>query len=170
MLLSSLTVPCYNSGNSLTDIATYIIDMDNITFKLVTTDEELRDALEVRRQVFVQEQGVPEDLEYDGYDDEALHMVVKDGNRVIGTARVRFPTTNQAKIERMAILRPFRRRGIGSNIISFLKGELRSRQIEHIILHAQCVAIPFYKSCGFEETGLPFWDAGIKHIETQLWL
>jgi len=89
---------------------TYIIDMDNITFKLVTTDEELRDALEVRGQVFVQEQGVPEDLEYDSYDDEALHMVVKDGNRVIGTARVRFPTTNQAKIERMAVLRPFRRR------------------------------------------------------------
>ena len=146
------------------------MDMDNIISKLVTNDEELRGALEVRRQVFVQEQGVSEDLEYDGHDGEALHMVVKDGNRVIGTARVRFPTTNQAKIERMAVLRPFRRRGIGSNIISFLKEELKSRQIEHVILYAQCVATVFYKSCGFEETGLPFWDAGIKHIEMQLWL
>ncbi len=146
------------------------MDMDNIILKLVTNDAELRGALEVRRQVFVQEQGVSEDLEYDGHDGEALHMVVKDGNRVIGTARVRFPTTNQAKIERMAVLRPFRRRGIGSNIISFLKEELKSRQIEHVILYAQCVAAAFYKSCGFEETGLPFWDAGIKHIEMQLWL
>lgn len=151
-------------------MATYIIDMDNITFKLVASDEELRDALEVRRQVFVQEQGVSEDLEYDGYDSEALHMVVKDGNKVIGTARVRFPTTNQAKIERMAILKPFRHRGIGSNIISFLKEELKGRQIEHVILHAQCAVTEFYKSFGFEETGLPFWDAGIRHIEMQLWL
>ena len=146
------------------------MDMDNIIFKLVTNDEELRGALEVRRQVFVQEQGVSEDLEYDGHDGEALHMVVKDGNRVIGTARVQFPTTNQAKIERMAVLRPFRRRGVGSNIISFLKEELKSRQIEHVILHAQCAVTEFYKSCGFEETALPFWDAGIKHIEMQLWL
>ena len=144
--------------------------MDDITFKLVTNDEELRGAFEVREQVFIQEQSVPEDLEYDGYDDEALHMVVKDDNRVIGTARVRFPATNQAKIERIAILKPFRRRGIGSNVISFLKEELRSKQIEHVVLHAQCVVTAFYKSCGFEETGLPFWDAGIKHIEMQLWL
>ena len=170
MFLSSLTLQCYNSDNSLTDIATYITDMNNITFKLVTNDKELRDALAVREQVFIQEQGVSEDLEYDGFDSEALHMVVKDGNRVIGTARVRFPTTNQAKIERMAILKPFRRRGIGSNIISFLKEELKSRQIEHVILHAQCTVTEFYKSCGFEETGLPFWDAGIRHIEMQLYL
>lgn len=144
------------------------MDMENIIFKLVTNDEELRSALEVRRQVFVQGQGVSEDLEYDGHDGEALHMVVKDGNRVIGTARVRFPITNQAKIERMAVLRPFRRRGIGSNIISFLKEELKSRQIEHVILYAQCVATTFYKSCGFEETGLPFWEIGMKHIKMQL--
>ena len=78
--------------------------MDNITFKLVTDEEELRGALEVRRQVFIQEQCVSQNLEYDGYDEEALHMVVKDRERVIGTARVRFPTTNQAKIERMAVL------------------------------------------------------------------
>ena len=152
----------------LTDIATYITDVDNITFKLVTNDEELKGALEVRRQVFVQEQGVAEDLEYDGHDGEALHMVVKDGERVIGTARVRFLTTNQAKIERMAVLRPFRQRGIGSNIISFLKGELENKQIEHVVLHAQCEVTAFYKSCGFEEIGPPFWEAGIKHVKMQL--
>lgn len=152
----------------LTDIATYITDVDNITFKLVTNDEELKGALEVRRQVFVQEQGVAEDLEYDGHDGEALHMVVKDGERVIGTARVRFLTTNQAKIERMAVLRPFRQRGIGSNIISFLKGELENKQIEHVVLHAQCEVTAFYKSCGFEEIGPLFWEAGIKHVKMQL--
>jgi len=170
MLLLSLTFRCYNFDNSLTDIASYITDMDNITFKLVTNDEELRGAFEVRRQVFVHEQGVSEDLEYDGFDGEALQIVVKDGNRVIGTARIRFPATNQARIERIAILKPFRRRGIGSNVISFLKEDLKSRQIEHVILHAQCAVTEFYKSCGFEETGPLFWEDGIRHIKMQLWL
>jgi len=168
ILLLCLTQPCYNCDNSLTYIETYIIAMDNITFKMVTNDEELRSALEVRRQVFVQEQGVSEGLEYDGYDDEALHMVVKDEERVIGTARVRFLTTSQAKIERIAVLMPFRRRGIGRNIISFLKRELKNKQIEHVVLHAQYAVTAFYKSCGFVEIGPPFWEDGIKHIKMQL--
>ena len=169
-LLTNLTTPCYNGDDSLSGIMLYVTDMVNITYKLVTTDEEMRDALEVRRQVFVQEQGVSEDLEYDGQDEDALQMVVKNGGRVIGTARVRFLTNNRAKIERMAVLRLFRRRGIGSNIFSFLKRELKSRQTEQIIIHAQCAVIAFHKSCGFKEIGLPFWEAGIKHRKMQLQL
>ena len=142
--------------------------MRNLTFKLVTDDEELRGAFEVRRQVFVHEQGVSEELEYDGQDEEALHMVVKDRVRVIGTARVQFLASNRAKIERMAILKSFRRKGIGSNIISFLKRDLKNRQIKQIILHAQCAVAEFYKSCGFKETGPTFWEADIKHIK--MWL
>ena len=169
-MLTGLISPCYNGDNSLTGIMRYVTDMANITYKLVTTDEEMRDALEVRRQVFVQEQGVSEDLEYDGQDEEALHMVVKNEGRVIGTARVRFLANNQAKIERLAILKPFRRRGIGSNIFSFLKQELKSRQTEQIIIHAQCAIIAFHKSCGFKEVGSPFWEAGIKHRKMQMQL
>ena len=138
--------------------------MDRISYQLVTSDRELRGAFEVRRQVFVEEQGVSEDVEYDGYDTEALHMVAKDGERIIGTARVRFLATGQAKIERMAILKPFRRKGIGRKIMAFLNEELRNRQIEQVILHAQYQVVAFYKSCGFEESGLPFREAGIKHI------
>lgn len=138
--------------------------MDRISYQLVTSDRELRSAFEVRRQVFIEEQGVSEDVEYDGYDTEALHMVAKDGERIIGTARVRFLAAGQAKIERMAILKPFRRKGIGRKIMAFLNEELRNRQIEQVILHAQYQVVAFYKSCGFEESGLPFWEAGIKHI------
>lgn len=142
--------------------------MDNIIYKLVSNDKELRDAFEVRRQVFIQEQGVSENVEYDGHDEEALHMIVKDGGKIVGTARVRFPTTGQAKIERMAILKPFRRKGIGSGIISYLNAVLRNRQIEQVVLHAQYAVTAFYKSCGFEETGSPFWEAGIRHIQMQM--
>ena len=141
--------------------------MGKLNYKLVTSDRELEGAVEVRRRVFIEEQGVSEDLELDGHDREALHMVVEDGDRVIGTARVLFPAAGQAKIERMAVLKPFRRRGIGRKIISFLSEELSNRQVEQLILHAQYSVIAFYKSCGFEETGSPFWEAGIKHIKMQ---
>ena len=133
----------------------------------MTGDVELQEAFEVRRQVFVQEQGISEDLVLDGQDKEALHIAVKDGVRVIGSARVQFLADNRAKLERMAVLRSFRRRGIGRRIISFLNEELRNRQLRQVILHAQYSAIVFYKSCGFEESGLPFWEAGMKHIKMQ---
>ncbi len=141
--------------------------MGKLSYKLVTSDRELKAAFEVRLQVFVEEQGVSEELELDDLDQEALHMVVKDGERVIGTARVLFLTANQAKIERMAILKPFRRRGIGRGIISFLNEELRNKQVEQVVLHAQYAVVAFYKSCGFEESGLPFQEAGIKHIKME---
>ena len=139
--------------------------MDELSYKLVNSDEELNGAFEVRRRVFIEEQGVSEDMGLDGHDREALHMVVEEEGRIVGTARVMFLAEGKAKIERMAIVKLFRRRGIGRNIISFLLEELRSRQVKQVILHAQYSVIDFYRSCGFEESGLPFWEAGIKHIK-----
>lgn len=141
--------------------------MGKLVYKLATSERELKEAFEVRKKVFVEEQGISEHLELDGHDSEALHTVVKDGKRVIGTARVLFLTTNQAKLERMAILKPFRRQGVGRGIISFLNEELRNRQIVQIVLHAQYPVVAFYKSCGFLESGSPFFEAGIKHIKMQ---
>jgi len=141
--------------------------MGKLSYKLVANDRELEEAFEVRREVFVEEQGISEDLVFDGHDGEALHMVVKDGQRVIGTARVLLLADNQAKLERMAVLKPFRHKGIGRGIVSFLNKELRKRQLEQVVLHAQYTVVAFYKSCGFEESGLPFWEAGLKHIKMQ---
>jgi predicted GNAT family N-acyltransferase len=141
--------------------------MGKLSYRLVASDRELEEALEVRRQVFVQEQGISEDLVFDGHDMEALHMVVKEGERVIGTARVLFLADNQAKLERMAVLKPFRHKGIGKGIVSFLNRELRNRQLDQVVLHAQYGVVAFYKSCGFEELGMPFWEAGLKHIKMQ---
>ncbi len=135
------------------------------TYKFVENEGELEGAFEVRRQVFAIEQGIAEDLDFDGYDNEARHLVVKKEGRIIGTARVRFLEAGQAKLERMAILLPYRRQGIGKRIISFLAKDLREKQVKTLVLHAQYEIIDFYKSCGFEIAGSPFWEAGIKHIE-----
>jgi len=140
--------------------------MDRLIYKLATTKKELQGALEVRNRVFVEEQRISQDEERDGHDNEALHVVVMSRGKVIGTARIRFFFPDrQVKIERMAILISFRRRGIGSGMLSFLNKQVVNKQVDEVVLHAQHSVTAFYKSCGFKETGLPFIEAGIKHTK-----
>lgn len=139
--------------------------MCSFSYELVTQNSDLLATFGVRRTVFVEEQGISEELDFDGLDREALHFVVKDRDRGIGTARVRFLDDKIAKIERMAILKPFRRVGIGSQMISFLIKELAKRHIEQVVLCAQIGAVDFYRACGFEESGSPFLEAGIQHVK-----
>ena len=141
--------------------------MDNLFYKLVENDEELEEALRIRKRVFVEEQGIPEALEQDGNDSSALHIVAKNGDAVIGTVRVRFLNNRKVKLERMAILKPLRGAGIGKGIIVFLEEELKKRGVEQIVLHAQYYIKDFYIQCGFMETGLPFLEADIQHIEME---
>jgi len=141
--------------------------MDKLIYRTAASDEDLKGIIAVRRQVFTREMGIPEKLVFDGHDERMLQIVVKDGETVIGTARVQSLEDNQAKLERMAVLKAFRGKGIGRHIISFIDEELRNRQVKQIILHAQHEAVEFYRSSGFKETGEPFWDVGIKHIKLQ---
>ena len=143
--------------------------MQEPSYKFVENSHELQGAYEVRRQVFVEEQGISEQLVFSGEGvGEEMNIVVKDGGAVIGTARVVFPAKNTAKIERMAVLKDFRQRGTGKGIIDFLNGELERRGIKHVVLHAQHTVVEFYKSCGFKESGEPFFEAGIKHIKMEM--
>lgn len=143
--------------------------MKELTYKIVEDDGELKGAYEVRRQVFTKEQGISEELEFDGEGNgDKVNMVVKDGEEVIGTARVILLADNTAKIERMAVLKHLRHKGIGRGIISFLNEELKRGQAKYVFLHAQHTVIDFYKSCGFSEVGTPFYEAGIKHIKMEM--
>jgi len=139
--------------------------MSKLTYKLMASDADLREAFDVRRQVFVLEQGISEDLVFDDNDRDALHLVVKDGKRAIGTARVRFLGNNEAKLERMAVSKAFRHKGVGRGMVAFLDEELSAKQVQELVIHAQEGAVEFYKSCGFKESGSPFMEANIKHIK-----
>ncbi|MFC2032880.1 GNAT family N-acetyltransferase [Chloroflexota bacterium] len=138
--------------------------MTNIHYKLVETDEELEAALELRRQVFSLEKGIAESLVCDAQDREALQMIVKSGSAIIGTARIRFHGDNCAKIERMAVIRGWRRWGIGRGIMTFLTDELKWRRVDKVVLHAQHDVVHFYKSMGYGISGTPFEEAGVKHL------
>jgi predicted GNAT family N-acyltransferase len=143
--------------------------MKKLIYKFANNDQEMEGIRAVRRQVFVEEQGITEDLvfEGDGRDDE-MDVAALEEESVVGTVRVVFLTKDTVKIERMAVLESSRNKGVGKGIINFLDIQFKHRKVKSIVLHAQHSAVRFYKSCGFTESGPFFFEAGIKHIKMEL--
>ena len=120
-----------------------------------------REALRgVRRTVFVKEQHVPEELEWDDADEHAYHVLATavDG-KPIGTGRLRL----DCHIGRMAVLKSWRGRGVGGAILSMLIDFARREGCTEVHLHAQTHALDFYTRFGFVAVGERFDEAGIPH-------
>jgi predicted GNAT family N-acyltransferase len=121
----------------------------------------------VRRQVFVVEQNVPEALEWDGLDDDAIHLLatIADGS-AIGCARILAP----GKIGRMAVLEAWRGRGVGSALLQAAIAVCRARGWPVALLSAQTHALVFYARAGFTVCSGEYLDAGIPHRDMKLML
>ncbi len=120
----------------------------------------------VRTEVFLQEQRVPVDMEWDDDDDTALHAVVI--NRLgmpLATGRLLPAVSGTARIGRMAVSRVLRGSGLGRQILLALMQASQARGDAHVMLHAQRSAEGFYKRLGFAPKGEPFDEADIAHIE-----
>ena len=114
----------------------------------------------VRHVVFVEEQGVPAELELDGEDASARHAAAfSDDGEVIGTGRM----LESGKIGRMAVCQLLRRRGIGRALLDTLVEEGQHMGLPYVSVGAQLSAIPFYEGAGFQAYGDVFLDAGIDH-------
>jgi len=116
-------------------------------------------ALSVRYPVFVEEQGVPADIEEDEWDPRCEHALVRVDGRCVGTGRL----LPDGHIGRMAVLKPWRGQGIGDALMRALVGRAIERGMKHLALNAQTHAIPFYARHGFEADGEEFEEAGIPH-------
>ena len=115
----------------------------------------------VREAVFVEEQGVPLELERDDRDTHCLHVVAFLENQAVGTARL----DTDGRLGRMAVLAEHRGLGIGSLLVDTLHGAARSEGLETVWCHVQTHAIPFYERFGYEARGEEFVEAGIPHRE-----
>jgi predicted GNAT family N-acyltransferase len=114
----------------------------------------------IRKQVFMQEQNVPEELEWDGEDDDAFHLLAEDNEgNPIGTARM----LSDGHIGRVAIVAPWRGHGVGTALMQRLLHQARDDGHRTVFLDAQLDAIDFYRRLGFKEEGKTFLDAGILH-------
>lgn len=125
------------------------------------TDPNLKDALRIRSEVFVQEQGVPLELEIDDYDGIAWHVLAYEGNVPVATARLVSVDACRIQIGRMATLVEFRRRGIAAQLLDLMLEYARREGFEEVILDSSLEAMPLYERRGFKATGAPFLDAGI---------
>jgi predicted GNAT family N-acyltransferase len=120
----------------------------------------------VRTAVFVHEQGIAPEDEWDAADATALHAVLFDLNgQPLGNARLLQPSASLAKVGRMAVLNEARGHGYGARLLQALLLEARRRGNNEVRLSAQRTAEKFYASHGFVVVGDPFDEVGIAHIE-----
>ncbi|HWI79388.1 MAG TPA: YbgC/FadM family acyl-CoA thioesterase [Ramlibacter sp.] len=124
------------------------------------------DARRIRTRVFVEEQRIAQELEWDDADAGALHAVAYNRlGQVIATGRLLQPAPGVAKIGRMAVHQALRGIGVGRQVLDALLDASRARGDREAILHAQCSAQSFYRAAGFRPRGEIFDEAGIPHIE-----
>lgn len=137
--------------------------MNNLKIRIVKNKKELNKVIEIRKNVFIEEQKVPLDLELDGLDSESEHVIAYLDDEPIGCARIR--TNKHAKLERIAIIEKHRGKGFGRQLTDFLINYCKQKDFDEIRLHSQTYVSDFYKKHGFKIIGKSFYEAGIEHME-----
>ena len=132
----------------------------SIDIKQITNSTDLEKAFAIRRQVFCIEQNVSEEIEMDEFDGVATHILAYIKGKPVGTARWRF-TVGGAKMERFAVLKKYRGKGVGEALVKYTLDKLKDN--DFIYLNAQESVIKFYEKYGFEVVGSRFYEADIPH-------
>jgi predicted GNAT family N-acyltransferase len=115
----------------------------------------------IRFAVFVEEQGVPREIELDDMDAQCVHAVCFDDAAPVGTGRL----LPDGHIGRMAVLAPWRGRGVGGRLLQALMARAKERGDAEVLLSAQVQAVEFYRRHGFTASGPVYEEAGIPHQE-----
>lgn len=135
---------------------------ENFTIQQVSWRTHGSQLRTVREQVFIHEQSVPVELEWDGLDDTAQHLLaLNSAGEAIGCARL----PGDGSIGRMAVLKPWRGKGIGSALLRKAILLYRQQAIKKLTLSAQMHAVSFYERAGFQICSEPYLDAGILHVD-----
>jgi predicted GNAT family N-acyltransferase len=130
--------------------------------------EELNQCFIIRKEVFVEEQGVPEDIEIDEFDvspEACSHTLLLLKSVPVATGRWRSYNEATAKLQRLAVLKSHRGLGFGKSLILALEKQAYEAGFQFSILDGQCHAEPFYHKLGYETISeQPFEEAGIMHV------
>ncbi|WP_371135200.1 GNAT family N-acetyltransferase [Daejeonella sp.] len=135
---------------------------DQIIVERVSNETDLQQVFAIRRKVFVDEQNCPPELEWE-FEEESVHFLGKFNGVPAGASRWR-KTLNGYKLERFAVLKEFREKGMGQALVAKVLNDL-PKDAEYVYLHAQLDAMPLYAKFGFEKAGEQFEEAGIQHFK-----
>jgi predicted GNAT family N-acyltransferase len=130
-----------------------------LLIELLSWEEARAHASPIRFTVFVEEQGVPREIELDEYDPVSIHVVAFEDQEPVATGRL----LPDGHIGRMAVLKAWRGRGIGGAILKALIKVARQNGHADVALSAQVHAVPFYRAHGFIPEGDEYLEAGIRH-------
>ena len=134
----------------------------------IRSSGDLGHAFLIRQDVFIREQGIPHEEEFDGLDDGAVHYLALTHGKPAGTMRIVREGSDMI-IQRLAVLSGFRNTGIGSALLEHALGLARETGAGSVIIHAQVSRRTFYGRFGFREEGQVFRDCGIPHIR-MVWI
>ena len=135
--------------------------MSDIHVRLAHWQKDNADLRRIREAVFVAEQAVPAELEWDDEDIEAMHFLACEGDYPIGTARL----LADGQIGRVSVLKDWRGLKVGEKLMQAVIAEAEKRGLRQQMLTAQVHATPFYERLGFRIVSDEYLDAGIPHVD-----
>lgn len=135
--------------------------------KFLSPLDDFTECHKIRREVFIEEQGVSEEDEYDGTDAMNMHLLVSDGEKYVATGRISL-IDGIYKISRVAVLKSERGKYYGDFAVRMLCDRAFQNGAQSVFINSQTHAVRFYKSIGFEEIGDEFMEAGIPHVKMEL--
>jgi len=130
---------------------------------MAVTPEDQSLVFELRKRIFVDEQGVPEENEFDEYESTSLHFLALDQGIPVGAGRLR-EYSGEAKIERVCVLNSLRKSGTGRLVMEAMENEARKMGLTRARLHAQTQAAGFYQRIGYLPASGIFMEENIPHI------
>lgn len=136
----------------------------------ISDPSTFQEAVKIREQVFVIEQKVSKEDEYDQFEESSTHFLARMDGKPVGAARWRY-TDKGIKLERFAVLKEFRGKGVGKSLVEAVLKDIHSHshaegKVKY--LHAQLDAVPLYSKFGFKKVGEMFEECSIQHFKMQL--
>ncbi|MCL2771796.1 MAG: GNAT family N-acetyltransferase [Oscillospiraceae bacterium] len=139
-----------------------------VTVKIISPGEDYSEALKIRFSVFVKEQNIPEENEYDEHDKVSHHAVLFENEIPVACGRLYY-TDEIAHIGRVAVLTQYRRKGYATTVCKkFMDIAIASKKSDIIMLDAQKYVVDLYKKLGFKVVGKEFLEENIPHLKMEL--
>ncbi len=133
------------------------------TIKWLSSSDDLSEVLKIRKEVFVNEQGVPPEIEFDGTDKYAISVLIYENELPVATGRIILIDENYT-LGRICVLKDFRDKKYGKLVVEELARRAKYIGASTVHVHAQTHVVDFYKKLGYETYGDEYKEAGILHI------
>jgi len=166
----SMLTSTFDNFNVITDANNATIEAQaksQLEIKLASTRVLLQQCYDIRIEVFQKGQGVSEDIDFDGRDNDSANYIAHFNGVPAGTVRLRPISDDTVKLERLAVLPSFRNLSIASALVEFCTINAAHKQYKIIKLHAQMDALSLYTKAGFQVIGDVFYEANIAHVRVE---